>query len=84
MPNDYIGFANLRSSIARMGLYIPPTVVDPQFKGILVIELINASHSQIALGPGTAFLHLVLARAEGAIPYQGFYQVQRGIILKPP
>ncbi|MEZ0319958.1 MAG: dCTP deaminase [Pyrobaculum sp.] len=82
MPDDVVGLANLRSTIARYGLTAPPTVVDAGFEGNITIEIVNNSPNTIVLKKGTRFLHLVLVKAEGRALYQGVYQGQRGV--RPP
>lgn len=79
MPNDVVGLANLRSTLARYGLVIPPTVVDAGFEGNITIEVVNESPNTIVLRPGLRFLHLILVRAEGAAKYLGTYLGQRGV-----
>lgn len=76
MPNDCIGFCNLRSTWARKGLIIPPTIIDPGFRGRVVIEIVNVSKEPIFLKLGTRFLHLIVSKCDGAIPYVGIYQGQ--------
>jgi dCTP deaminase len=34
LPLDLMGFVNLRSSYARIGLTIPPTIIDANFEGL--------------------------------------------------
>jgi len=75
-PVDLAGFCNLRSTYARQGLLIPPTVVDAGFKGHLVIEVYNANNYETILKKDTRFLHLILIECKGAKPYQGRYQYQ--------
>lgn len=41
LPKDLMGFVNLRSSYARIGLTIPPTIIDANFEGELTIELVG-------------------------------------------
>ncbi|MBS7640422.1 MAG: dCTP deaminase [Candidatus Bathyarchaeia archaeon] len=77
MPVDLIGFCNLRSTWARAGLIISPTIVDPGFEGQLVIEVYNPTRHPIKIAGGERFLHLILAKCEGAIPYRGRYQGQK-------
>jgi len=76
LPDNLIGFCNLRSTWARRGLIIPPTIVDPGFQGQLVIEVFNAASYAIHIPDDSRFLHLVLAEVDGAIPYKGQYQGQ--------
>jgi len=79
MPEDVAGLANLRSTLARYGLSIPPTVVDVGFEGNITIEVVNNSPNTIVLKRGMRFLHLVLIKAEGRAAYRGTYQGQRGV-----
>ncbi len=85
LPDDIVGLVNVRSTFARLGLYIPPTVVDAGFKGQLVIEIIG-SEFPIRVYPGQRFLHLVLVRASSPVakPYTGKYQGQKGVTLPRP
>ena len=84
LPDDLVGFCNLRSTLARLGLMIPPTIVDAGFEGQLVIEVYNTRDLFIYLRPNTPFLHLVLARTEGKATYSGSYQRQIGVRLPDP
>ncbi|ADV65437.1 dCTP deaminase [Desulfurococcus mucosus] len=79
-PNDLIGLVNLRSTFARYGLYIPPTVIDAGFKGNITIELVGST-IPVRVYPGQRFLHLILARTSSPVykPYSGKYQGQRGV-----
>ena len=79
MPDDVVGLANLRSTLARYGLTVPPTVVDTGFEGNITIEVVNNSPNTVVLRRGMRFLHLVLVKAEGRAQYAGLYQGQRGV-----
>ena len=79
MPDDVVGLANLRSTLARYGLTVPPTVVDAGFEGNITIEVVNNSPNTVVLRRGMRFLHLVLVKAEGRAQYAGLYQGQRGV-----
>jgi len=61
LPGYVAGLANLRSTYARLGVYIPPTVVDAGFKGQIVIEVVGSAFP-VKLYAGDRFLHLVLVR----------------------
>ena len=82
LPEDVVGLVNLKSTLARLGLYIPPTVVDAGFKGRLTIELIGGTFP-VKLYPGTPFLNLILVKAAAPAekPYSGRYQGQTGVTL---
>jgi len=77
-----MAFVNLRSSFARLGLLIPPTIVDAGFEGQLTIELIGSSFP-VKLKKGTRFLHLIFDRTLTPVeyPYRSKYQGQRGVTL---
>ncbi len=83
MPNDLVGLVNLRSSFARAGIYIPPTVIDAGFKGNLTIKLIGGA-SPVRVYPEQRFLHVVFLRTSSPVykPYQGKYQGQ--VNITPP
>lgn len=79
MPDDLMGFVQLRSSWARKGILIAPTIVDCGFSANLTVEIYNVGYK----GPapvGERFLHLVLAKMlSPGDPYRGKYQGQTGI-----
>jgi len=82
VPPELMAFVELRSTFARMGLYIPPTIIDGGFEGTITIELCGSSFP-VKLRPGTRFLHVVFAKVASPIqrPYRGRYQRQRGVTL---
>ena len=82
MPLDLMGFVELRSTYARCGLTIPPTVVDGGFKGNLTLG-ISGSSFPVKLYAGERFIHLVFARLTSKVkkPYSGKYQKQEGLTL---
>ena len=80
MPRDLMAFINLRSSFARIGLILPPTIVDANFEGQLTVELIG-SNFPIKLYKDMRFLHLVFGKLMNMAekPYKGRYQGQKGV-----
>jgi dCTP deaminase len=83
LPHDLVGLVNLRSTFARAGLYIPPTVIDAGFKGNVTIELIGGPNP-VRIYPEQRFLHVVFLRTSSPVyrPYQGKYQGQ--VSVTPP
>ncbi len=83
MPDDLMGFVELRSTWARHGFSMPPTIIDAGFKGTITLEVINNAPYTIALTPGQRFAHVIFMktnnRVEGA--YKGRYLGQHGIKL---
>jgi dCTP deaminase len=82
LPKDLMGFCELRSSYARLGLSIPPTIIDAGFEGQLTIEIIGSSFP-VKVYPLDRFLHVVFSGLTSPVvkPYAGTYQRQRGIQL---
>lgn len=85
LPHDLVGLVNLRSSFARAGIYIPPTVIDAGFKGNITIEIIGGPNP-VRVYPGQRFLHVVFLRTSSPVyrPYQGKYQGQRDVTPPRP
>lgn len=86
VPDDIAGFVELRSTWARHGLSIPPTIIDAGFKGNITLEVINNAPYDIMLKAGTHFAHIVFNKLNNktSIPYNGTYSGQRGIKLPKP
>lgn len=61
IPPDHVGFVQLRSTFARMGLIIPPTYADPGFYGTLTMEVFNTNKRPIQLYPGLAMWSIVIS-----------------------
>lgn len=81
MPCDVAGLVELRSTFARLGLSIPPTVIDSGFEGEITLE-IHGGAFPVILKRGIRFAHIVFYRIEGEpVPYRGRYQGQKGVTL---
>ncbi|MDE1855695.1 MAG: dCTP deaminase [Candidatus Micrarchaeota archaeon] len=86
MPDDVVGFVELRSTWARHGLSMPPTIIDAGFKGTITLEVINNAPYKIRLKPMSRFAHIVFIKATSRVEnaYQGGYNSQRGVRLPKP
>ena len=84
LPPNVIALCELRSTLARYGLVIPPTVVDCGFEGELTIEVINLSSITYKIRRGTKFLHMIFLRTCSETQYVGKYKGQRGVRLPKP
>ncbi|MEM2006758.1 MAG: dCTP deaminase [Sulfolobales archaeon] len=82
MPPELMGFVELRSTFARLGFMMPPTIVDAGFEGQLTIEVLTPPYP-IRVRIGTRFLHVVFAKVTtpAVNTYRGKYQGQRGVTL---
>ncbi|EFD92457.1 MAG: deoxycytidine triphosphate deaminase [Candidatus Parvarchaeum acidophilus ARMAN-5] len=74
MPNNLIGMCNVRSTFARLGLSIPPTIVDAGYEGNLTIMLIGGN-VPVKVQKMMRFLHLVFSKTLSDVekPYAGHY-----------
>jgi dCTP deaminase len=78
LPDDLMAFVELRSTWARTGLMVPPTIVDAGFRGNLTLEI--ASFANVPVPYHKRFAHLIFAKLTSpSIPYNGKYQDQRGV-----
>ena len=83
MPDDLVGFVELRSTWARHGLSMPPTIIDAGFRGTITLEVSNNAPYSIKLNPSMRFAHIIFIRTNSRVTgaYRGRYQGQRGIKL---
>ncbi|MDE1861141.1 MAG: dCTP deaminase [Candidatus Micrarchaeota archaeon] len=83
LPNDIMAFVQLRSTWARHGLSIPPTIIDAGFSGNLTLAVTNAAQYSIMMKPGMRFVHVVFAKlmSSAANSYKGAYLNQEGLWL---
>ncbi|MFQ6076707.1 MAG: dCTP deaminase [Candidatus Bathyarchaeia archaeon] len=82
LPTDLMGFMELRSTFARCGLILPPTILDGGFRGNVTMEIMGSSFP-VRLYAGDRFAHAVFVKLSSPIgkPYSGRYQGQRGVTL---
>lgn len=66
----------IRSTFARSGIMINPTVADCGFPGVLTIRITNVSKRTLIIHVGDRFLHLILeyTKTPCSKPYSGAYQ----------
>lgn len=83
LPDNLIGFVELRSTWARHGLFMPPTIIDAGFAGTITLEVFNSSKFSIVLCPEVRFAHIIFATTLNRVrnAYKGTYLNQRGIFL---
>ncbi len=78
MPDDVIGIVHDKSSLARQGLAVQNTVVEPGWRGFLTLELTNHGPENVHLVRGQGIAQVLFHRlSEPATrPYSGKYQNQ--------
>lgn len=78
LPDDLMAFVQLRSTWARHGFLLPPTIVDAGFKGTLTLEIFRFTTKEVPIAE--RFVHLIFSKLSNpADTYNGKYQNQRGI-----
>lgn len=84
LPDDLMAFVEIRSTWARRGFFLPPTIVDAGFKGNLTLEILSMGGWDPRLAISKPFAHLIFAKTTGpCVPYDGVYKDQRGITHPP-
>ena len=80
VPNNLVGMCNIRSTFARLGLAIPPTIVDAGYEGNLTIMMIGGN-VPVKISKETRFLHLVFSTTVSEVqkPYSGNYNNSSGV-----
>ncbi len=83
LPDNLMGFVELRSTWARHGLFMPPTIIDAGFAGNITLEVFNSSRFPILLKPKVRFAHVIFATTLNRVrnAYKGAYLNQKGIHL---
>lgn len=78
MPDDCIAFVHDKSTLARMGLAVQNTVIEPGWRGHLTLELTCHGDQEIGLEPGDPVAQIVLHLLDQPTeqPYAGRYQDQ--------
>jgi dCTP deaminase len=78
MPVDCVGRVCDKSSLARIGLSVFNTVIEPGWRGFLTLELVNNSRHVITLLQGQAIAQVLFELTDEPVqnPYDGKYQDQ--------
>lgn len=80
MPNDILAQVCDKSSLARQGLFVQNTIIEPGWKGFLTLELTYHANKRRWLGieAGQPIAQIIFHRLEEATekPYDGKYQNQ--------
>jgi dCTP deaminase len=76
MPDDLVARVCDKSTLARRGLFVQNTIIEPGWRGFLTLEL--TAHVEINLPAGTPIAQIVfdLLSAPTHLPYRGKYQDQ--------
>ena len=85
MPRNVTGLVTAKSTYARCGLGVPPTVLEAGWKGILVLEFSNHTSNSIRLYANSGAAQILFFQGDQPeVSYadrNGRYQNQTGITL---
>lgn len=78
LPPNIMGVVHDKSSLARKGLAVQNTVLEPGWRGYLTLEVTNHGHTDMRLAAGAAIAQVVFHWLDfpTEFPYQGKYQDQ--------
>ena len=78
VPADVLATVHDKSTLARLGLSLFNTVVEPGWKGFLTLELVNHSpKNYFRITPGSPIAQVIFHLVQGEVePYSGRYQDQ--------
>lgn len=78
LPLNVMGVVHDKSSLARKGLAVQNTVLEPGWRGYLTLELTNHSSTLWRMAEGAAIAQVVFHFLDEptVLPYQGKYQDQ--------
>jgi dCTP deaminase len=61
MPNFLVGFIMDKSSLARSGLTVQNTVIEPGWEGVITLEIYNMTNTHLLLKPGMGICQLMFS-----------------------
>lgn len=78
MDDDIVGRVHDKSTLARMGLAVQNTIIEPNWRGYLTLEITNNGYRDITLEAGQPIAQIVFELLDYATeqPYSGKYQDQ--------
>ncbi len=85
IPRDCLGMVKDKSSLARCGITLQTTVLEPEWRGQITLEIFNNSPRPVVLRAGQGIAQVVFERgAPSRVSYadrKGKYQDQKGVTL---
>lgn len=76
MPPNLVGIVHDKSSLARKGIQVFNTVIEPNWKGFLTLELVFNGEEEIVLEAGTPIAQVIFHSLTEESFYDGKYQNQ--------
>ena len=81
IPYNMTGFLYCKSTYARLGMNMAPTVLKSGWSGQLVLEIYNQTNNDLVLyvGEGIGTIYFAEHESDSELRYKGLYQGQHGI-----
>lgn len=76
MPDDIMGIVHDKSTLARQGITVQNTVIEPGWEGFLTLEITNHSDNECILLVEQPIAQVVFHQVIGGFRYEGKYQNQ--------
>lgn len=78
LPDNIVGVVHDKSSLARRGLLVQNTVLEPGWRGYLTLEITYHNLELLKMEPGWAIAQVIFHQLDRPteIPYNGKYQDQ--------
>jgi dCTP deaminase len=79
MPNFLVGIVHDKSTLARLGIALQNTVIEPGWSGFLTLEITNHSEKRVIITEGTPIAQIIFHMTDMHVenPYSGKYQDQQ-------
>lgn len=79
MPEDLLGIVHDKSTLARLGIALQNTVIEPGWQGWLTLELTNHSDKEMVLPEGSPIAQIIFHVLDqpASVAYDGKYQHQK-------
>lgn len=77
MPNNLAGIVHDKSTNARLGISVFNTVIEPNWKGFLTLEIVFHGNEPITLEAGTPIAQVIFHSLTETSEYNGKYQNQK-------
>ena len=81
LPTNIVGSLFCKSTLARMGIWFPPTIAEPGWEGELVVEILNGNDFPVEIHAGVGIGQMIFFKLDNSVevPYNGKYQHQTGV-----
>ena len=76
VPNNLMGVVHDKSTWARRGLSVFNTIIEPEWKGYLTLELVFHGNETVVIPSGSGIAQVIFHKLEHTASYKGKYENQ--------